>query len=285
MTLRQAWGRLRQNPLAVAGLVFLCLLVIVAILTPFIAPYPFSKQILSDKYALPSAKHLLGADDLGRDTLSRLMYGAGISLGVVVAVEAVVLLIGVSVGLAAGYIGGRVDLILMRLTDVLLAFPDVLLAILLLGILKDAASNPFVSLFLVILALGITGWPGMARLVRGQVLTLRKREFVEAAKALGATDGRILRRHILPNLLSPILVAVTLDAVQVILAEATLSFIGIGIQRPYPSWGRMIADALAYYDSKPMQLLWPSIALSLTVLALSFLGDGLRDAFDPRSRK
>jgi ABC-type dipeptide/oligopeptide/nickel transport system permease subunit len=172
----------------------------------------------------------------------------------------------------------------MRLTDVMLAFPDVLLAILLLGTLGAATASPAASLGLVVLALGVTGWPPLARLVRGQVLSLRKREFVEAARALGASNGRILRRHILPNLLSPVLVAVTVDTAGVILAEATLSFLGLGVQRPYPSWGRMIADAIEYLRSEPRLIVLPSIALSLTVMALNFLGDGLRDALDPRAR-
>jgi ABC-type dipeptide/oligopeptide/nickel transport system permease subunit len=173
----------------------------------------------------------------------------------------------------------------MRITDTLLAFPDVLLAILLLGTLGAAASKPEISLILVVLSLGITGWPPLARLVRGQVLSLRKREFVEAAIAMGASNGRILLKHILPNLLSPIIVAVTVDAAGVILAEATLSFLGIGVQRPFPSWGRMINDALDYYRSEPRLVFSPAICLSLTVIALNFLGDGLRDALDPRKRQ
>ena len=191
---------------------------------------------------------------------------------------------GVTVGLVAGYFGGWIESVLMRLTDVLLAFPDVLLAILLLGTLGAAAAKPELSLLLVVFSLGVTGWPPLARLVRGQVLSLRKREFVEAAIAMGASHSRILLRHILPNLLSPIIVAVTVDAAGVILAEATLSFLGIGIQRPYPSWGRMINDALEYYRTEPRLLVGPALCLSLTVLALNFLGDGLRDALDPRKR-
>jgi ABC-type dipeptide/oligopeptide/nickel transport system permease subunit len=260
--------RLRRNPLAVAGLIYLAAMALIALFAPVLAPYSFTQQQLAHAQQPPSAGHLLGTDDLGRDTLSRLMYGARISLTVAAAVETFVVVIGASVGLTAGYFGGVIDGALMRATDVLLAFPDILLAILLLGIL----------------ALGITGWPPLARLIRGQVLTLRKREFVEAARALGATDGRIIFRHILPNLLSPVLVAVTVDTAGVIVAEATLSFLGIGIQRPYPSWGRMINDALDYYRYNPLLLILPSALLSLTVLALNFLGDGLRDALDPRDR-
>jgi ABC-type dipeptide/oligopeptide/nickel transport system permease subunit len=219
---------------------------------------------------------------LGRDTLSRLLFGARISLSVALGVELLVVTTGLAVGLIAGFAGGIVDTLLMRATDVMLAFPDVLLAILLLGTLGAAARLPAASEGLVILALGITGWPPLARLVRGQVLSLRKREFVEAARALGATNGRIVTRHILPNLLSPLLVAVTVDTAGVILAEATLSFLGIGVQRPHPSWGRMINDALDYYKYEPRLLILPALTLSVTVLALNFLGDGLRDALDPR---
>lgn len=278
------WQRLSSNPVALGSLIVLAILVIVAIFVPFLAPYSFSDQTLTDKLQGPSAKHWLGTDDLGRDTLSRLMYGARISLTVALGVEAFVITIGLTVGLIAGFTGGWIETALMRVTDVMLAFPDVLLAILLLGTLGTAVSTPATSILLVILALGVTGWPPLARLVRGQVLTLRKREFVEAARAMGATDGRIILKHILPNLLSPILVAVTVDAAGVILAEATLSFLGIGVQRPYPSWGRMINDALDYYRSEPRLLILPSVLLSVTVLALNFLGDGLRDALDPRAR-
>jgi ABC-type dipeptide/oligopeptide/nickel transport system permease subunit len=278
------FARLRRNPLAFGSLILLGLIVLIALLAPVLAPYGFAAQTLSDKLQPPGPKHLLGTDELGRDTLSRLMHGARISLLVALGVEGFVVAIGVLVGLMAGYFGGWLDQLLMRLTDVLLAFPDVLLAILLLGTLGAAQSSPAVSLTLVILSLGLTGWPPLARLVRGQVLTLRKREFVEASRALGASNGRILLKHILPNLLSPLLVAVTVDTAGVILAEATLSFLGIGVQRPYPSWGRMINDALEYYRTEPRLLILPAGCLSLTVLALNFLGDGLRDALDPRQR-
>jgi ABC-type dipeptide/oligopeptide/nickel transport system permease subunit len=278
------WRRLLRNPVAVASLVFLAILALIAVLAPVIAPYDFAAQSLADRRQPPSLMHWLGTDELGRDTLSRLLYGARISLTVGVAVEAVVVTLGLAVGLTAGFLGGWIDSLLMRVTDVMLAFPDILLAILLLGTLGTAAASPVVSMLLVILALGITGWPPLARLVRGQVLSLRKRDFVEAARALGASNGRIVLRHILPNLLSPLLVAVTVDMAGVILAEATLSYLGIGIQRPYPSWGRMVNDALEYYRSDPRLLILPSVTLSLTVLALNFLGDGLRDALDPRRR-
>jgi ABC-type dipeptide/oligopeptide/nickel transport system permease subunit len=278
------FARLRKNPLAFGSLVVLGFIVAVALLAPLIAPYDFAAQTLSDRLQPPGGKHLFGTDELGRDTLSRLMYGARISLLVALGVEASVVTLGLLVGLVAGYFGGKIDAALMWLTNVLLAFPDVLLAILLLGTLGAVGSSPLKSIGLVIVSLGITGWPPLARLVRGQALTLRKREFVEASRALGASHGRILLKHILPNLLSPLLVAVTVDIAGVILAEATLSFLGIGVQRPYPSWGRMINDALEYYRTEPRLLILPAACLSVTVLALNFLGDGLRDALDPRQR-
>lgn len=279
------WRRLRRNPLAFGSLLVLALIVLVATLAPMIAPYPFAAQDLARRLEGPSAAHRLGTDELGRDLLSRLIYGARISLTVALMVEGFVVTLGLIVGLTAGFFGGWIDTLLMRLTDVLLAFPDILLAILLLGTLSPKDVSPARSLSLVVIALGVTGWPPLARLVRGQVLSLRKREFVEAARALGATNRRIVFRHILPNLLSPILVAVTVDTAGVILAEATLSFLGIGVQRPFPSWGRMINDALSYLRADPRLILLPSALLAVTVLALNFLGDGLRDALDPRSRK
>lgn len=279
------WQRLRRNPLAFGSLIALGLLALIALLAPILAPYPFDAQTLSDKLQSPSGKHPLGTDELGRDTLSRLMYGARISFTVALGVEGFVVALGLLVGLAAGYFGSKMDAALMWITNVMLAFPDVLLAILLLGTLGASNSSPAKSIGLVIVSLGVTGWPPLARLVRGQTLSLRKREFVEAARALGAGDGRILSKHILPNLMSPLLVAITGDIAGVILAEATLSFLGIGVQRPYPSWGRMINDALEYYKSEPRLLILPATCLSLTVLCLNFLGDGLRDALDPRQKK
>ncbi len=203
---RATWRRLLQNPVAAASLLVLVSLALVALLAPVVAPRGFAAQDFGHRLEGPSVRYPLGTDDLGRDLLSRLVYGARISLGVALAVEAFVVTIGLGLGLTAGFVGGRVDNALMRLTDVMLAFPDVLLAILLAGTLGAAAADPATSLLLVVIALGVTGWPPLARLVRGQVLSLRKREFVEAARALGATRARIVLRHILPNLLSPLLV-------------------------------------------------------------------------------
>jgi len=273
------WHQMRRNPLAMASLVVLALIVLLAIFYPMVSPYRYDHQ--TNDYSAPSsARHLLGTDDSGYDTLTRLAAGARISLIVGAGVEALVLLVGVPIGLIAGYYGKWLDVGLMRLTDMMFAFPDILLAILIMAIRGPSLLNIFV-------ALGITGWPGLARLVRGQALTLRGREYVEAARALGVPSGQIIFRHLLPNLLSPIVVAATIDIAGVIIAEATLSFLGIGVQDPVPSWGKMISVPLqsGYYRAHPELVIYPALCLSLTVLSLNFLGDALRDALDPRTEK
>lgn len=285
MTPRETWQRIAANKIALASIIFLGLLILAAAFVPMLLPFGYEQQVPDSRLLPPGGKHLLGTDDLGRDILTRVLVGARISLMVAVSVECVVVFLGLTVGLIAGYRGGWIDSLLMRITDVLLAFPDVLLAILLLGTLGATSSRPETSAMLVVVSLGVTGWPPLARLVRGQVVALRQREFVDAARSIGSSHGRILLHHILPNLVSPIIVAVTVDAAGVILAEATLSYLGIGVQRPMPSWGRMINDALDYYKSEPRLVIVPATMLSLTVIALNFLGDGLRDALDPRKTR
>ncbi len=285
MTPRETWQRITANKIALASIIFLALLVLAAVFVPMLLPYGYEQQLADSRLLQPGGKHILGTDDLGRDILTRVLVGARISLMVAVSVECVVVLLGVTVGLIAGYRGGWIDSLLMRVTDVLLAFPDVLLAILLLGTLGATSSKPETSAILVVVSLGVTGWPPLARLVRGQVVALRQREFVDAARSIGSGHGRILLHHILPDLVSPVIVAVTVDAAGVILAEATLSYLGIGVQRPMPSWGRMINDALDFYKSEPRLVIVPATMLSLTVIALNFLGDGLRDALDPRKTR
>ena len=284
-TPRETWQRIAANKIALASIIFLVLLILAAVFVPMVLPFGYEQQLPDSRLLAPGAKHILGTDDLGRDILTRVLVGARISLMVAVSVECVVVLLGVTVGLIAGYRGGWIDSLLMRITDVLLAFPDVLLAILLLGTLGATSSRPETSAILVVVSLGVTGWPPLARLVRGQVVSLRQREFVDAARSIGSGHGRILLHHILPNLVSPVIVAVTVDAAGVILAEATLSYLGIGVQRPMPSWGRMINDALDFYKSEPRLVIIPATMLSLTVIALNFLGDGLRDALDPRKTR
>jgi ABC-type dipeptide/oligopeptide/nickel transport system permease subunit len=285
MTPRETWQRIAANKIALASIIFLALLILAAAFVPMLLPFGYEQQLPDSRLLPPGGKHILGTDDLGRDILTRVLVGARISLMVAVSVECVVVFLGLTVGLIAGYRGGWIDSLLMRVTDVLLAFPDVLLAILLLGTLGATSSRPETSAMLVVISLGVTGWPPLARLVRGQVVALRQREFVDAARSIGSGHGRILLHHILPNLVSPIIVAVTVDAAGVILAEATLSYLGIGVQRPMPSWGRMINDALDYYKSEPRLVIVPATMLSLTVIALNFLGDGLRDALDPRKTR
>ena len=285
MTPRETWQRIAANKIALASIIFLGLLILAAAFVPMLLPFGYEQQLPDSRLLPPGGIHILGTDDLGRDILTRVLVGARISLMVAVSVECVVVFLGLTVGLIAGYRGGWIDSLLMRVTDVLLAFPDVLLAILLLGTLGATSSRPETSAMLVVISLGVTGWPPLARLVRGQVVALRQREFVDAARSIGSGHGRILLHHILPNLVSPIIVAVTVDAAGVILAEATLSYLGIGVQRPMPSWGRMINDALDYYKSEPRLVIVPATMLSLTVIALNFLGDGLRDALDPRKTR
>ena len=273
------WKRLLGNPLASLSLLVLVLITLMAVVYPLVSPYGYAHPT-PDISASPSARHWLGTDDSGYDLLTRLAVGARVSLAVGVGVEALVLLVGVPVGLLAGYYGKATDTVLMRVTDMMFAFPDILLAILIMAVYGQSIVNLFV-------ALAITGWPGLARLVRGQALSLRGREFIEAARALGIPSGQIIRRHVLPNLLSPIIVASTIDIAGVIIAEATLSFLGIGVQDPLPSWGKMISIARTshYWRSHPALIIYPALCLSLTVLALNFLGDALRDALDPRSER
>ena len=275
---RAVWNRLTRNPVAVASLAVLAFTVLLAIFYPMVSHYSY-KFTTGDYRQGPSARHWLGTDDGGYDTLTQLAMGARISLTVGVGVEAIVLLVGGIVGLLAGYYGRTTDNLLMRLTDMMFAFPDILLAILIMATRGRSLLNLFV-------ALSVTGWPGLARLIRGQALSLRGREFIEAARALGLPDRQIILRHLLPNLLSPIIVASTVDIAGIIIAEATLSFLGIGVQPPLPSWGSMISGPLAsqFYRSHPEVVIFPALALGLTVLALNFLGDALRDALDPRSR-
>lgn len=273
---RSVWRSLWRNPLAAAGMVALASIVLMVIVYPAISPYSYARQT-NDILAPNSARHWLGTDDSGYDLMTRLCVGGRISLFVGVGVETIILVAGGLVGLIAGYRGGWVDTALMRVTDVMFAFPDVLLAIFIMSVRGPSLVNIFI-------ALTITGWPALARLVRGQALSLRGREFVEAARAIGLTDRQILWRHIAPNLLSAVIVFCTIDIAGVIIAESTLSFLGIGVQAPMPSWGSMISSVHAseYWRLRPVLILYPALCLSLTVLSLNFIGDALRDALDPR---
>jgi peptide/nickel transport system permease protein len=275
-SVRRLPAPLRRATTLLAAL-YLAAMVFVAVFAPFLTPYHFSRD-RGRPIQPPSAAHLLGTDEQGRDVLSRLFYGARVSLTVAVAVEAVELLFGLTLGMLAGLRGRWLDTLVMRVTDLMFAFPDILLAILITGLLGKSLTNVF-------LALALVGWPGMVRLVRGQVLSLAGREYIEAARALGASDTRIMLRHLLPNLLGPVTVAATVGMGAIVLAESTLSFLGLGIQPPYPSWGSMISQGWEYHRQNPMLTVYPALLLAGTIMAFNFLGDGLRDWLDPHGRE
>lgn len=294
----EAWGRLRHNRVAMISLVVVALFILLAILAPVIAPYSYADGNLLHVTEGPSAAHLLGTDDEGRDILSRLLYGARVSLAVAIAAQVVILLVGVPIGLVTGYLGGWVDLIVMRFVDAIYALPNLLLAILIMSMLRsnisetakvtptvltmlDQASGGLIGIFIV---LCVTHWLTVSRLVRGQVLSVKEREYVDAARALGASHNRIVFIHILPHVLSPVIVAATFGVPGAIMLEAGLSFLGIGVNPPTPSWGLMISDGLSNLQAHPHMLTPPALALAMTLLAFTFLGDGLRDAMDPRMK-
>jgi oligopeptide transport system permease protein len=271
------------------GLVLVVLLFLVAIVGPLLAPYPYQAQDLKAVVANGGpvkpgdSAHLLGTDKIGRDLLSRLLDGARISMSVAIVVQVVVLLIGVPIGALAGWFGGRIDNFLMRFTDVIYAFPDLLFIILLSVAFRDSPfGRAMDGLLLVFVAIGLTIWVTVARLVRGQLLSLKETEFVEAARAIGVTDRRIVTRHLLPNGMGPVIVAVTLGIPGAILAESTLAYIGIGVQAPRASWGSLIADGERVIRSDPHLVAFPAIFIAVALISFTFLGDGLRDALDPK---
>lgn len=261
-----------------SGALITILLVIVALAAPLLAPKDPNWQETSRRLEGPSDEHLLGLDDLGRDVLSRVIYGARVSLRVGFSVVLIASTVGILLGSIAGYFGGKIDTVIMRISDMLLAFPGILLAIALVAVLGPSMNN-------VVLALSIAGWVGYARLVRGQILKVREMEFITAAEALGARSPRIILRHLLPNVLSPVIVMATLGLAGAILAEASLSFLGLGVQPPTPSWGAMLTTGRQYLGLANHLAIYPGIAIMLAVMGLNFLGDGLIDALDPKYRK
>lgn len=287
---RDAFGRLRKNKLSMIGLVMVIFLAVVAIFGTFLAPYNYQDQdlkaiVANHSQPLPplTGGHILGTDQIGRDLLSRLMDGARISMSVAIVVQIVVLLIGVPIGALAGWFGGRTDNILMRFTDVMYAFPDLLFIILLSVVFRETPiGHAMDGLLLVFVAIGLTSWVTVARLVRGQMLALKETEFVEAARAIGVSDTKIVTRHLLPNGIGPIIVAITLGIPAAILAEATLAYIGIGVQAPRASWGSLIADGQQVIRSSPWLDFFPAICIAVALISFTFLGDGLRDALDPK---
>ncbi len=275
---QDAWIKLSKNYFALFGLAIIGLLCVVSLLTPWIAPYGYEQQNLLLGATSPSAEHWLGTDIFGRDMLTRIMYGGRVSLTVGFIATAVALVIGVLWGAVAGFVGGRIDAVMMRIVDIMYALPFMIFIVLLMVVFGR-------NILLLFLAIGAVEWLTMARIVRGQVMALRKQEFIEAAHSLGLSQWTIIRRHIIPNTLGPVIVYTTLTIPSVMLLEAFLSFLGLGIQPPQSSWGLLINYGVETMEEYPWLLIFPGVTLSLTLFALNFLGDGLRDALDPRTSK
>ena len=275
---QDAWLRLKKNRAAMAGLGIIVLISLLAIFGPLLSPYSYSDQSLANANQPPSSAHWLGTDNLGRDLATRICYGARISLSIGIVASLINLGIGVFYGGISGYFGGRVDSIMMRLVDILYGIPLLLYVILLMVVLKPGLMNVF-------LALGLVYWLRMARIVRAQVLSLKELEYILAARVLGASHRRLIFGHLLPNSLGPIIITLTLSIPEAIFTEAFLSFIGLGVSAPMASWGVLASEGVVTLRSYPFQLLSPAIAISLTMLGFNFLGDGLRDALDPRMRR
>jgi oligopeptide transport system permease protein len=273
-----AWRRLIRNKLAVGGLTVIVLLLLTAVFANQLTPYPYTKIFFGSAQLPPSHQFLLGTDFDGRDTLSRLIYGARVSMSVGILTVLISATFGITVGAFSGYYGGSVDTFVMRLVDIVYTIPSLLLAILLMESLGRSLPH-------LCIAIGLVSWPTMARLVRGQFLSLREREFVKAARVSGTGDLKIILRHLLPNAVTPIIVAITFAIPLAIFTEAALSFAGIGINPPTPSWGQMVGQYEVYIQSSPWMSVPPAAAIALTMLAFTFLGDGLRDALDPRMNK
>ncbi|MDD3515358.1 peptide/nickel transport system permease protein [Aminivibrio pyruvatiphilus] len=276
--LREIFKRLSRAPLAMIGLAIVVVLVFTAVFADYIAPFGYADQDLMAAFEEPSKAHLFGTDEFGRDIFSRIIYGSRISLQVGFIAVGIAVFAGGFLGAIAGYYGGKADNLIMRAMDVLLSIPSILLAIAI-----AASLGP--GLFNLMIAVGISSTPNYARIVRGSVLSIRNQEFVEAAKAVGSSDLRIILKHIIPNCLAPIIVQATLGVAIAILTAAGLSFIGLGIQPPIPEWGAMLSGGREYIRDYAYMTVFPGLAIMITILALNFLGDGLRDALDPKLKR
>lgn len=275
---QDAWARLKKDPLAMIGLVTIAIIVVFAIFGPMLSPYTYDGQNIADQNQGPTLKHIFGTDKFGRDIFVRTLYGARISLSIGVVAAVINLGIGVVYGGISGYFGGRVDMVMMRIVDILIGIPSLLYIILIMMFLGNTVTS-------ILIALCLTYWIGTARMVRSQVLSLKHQEYTLAARVIGASDIRILFKHLIPNSMGPIIVTVTFLIPSAIFNEAFLSFLGIGIQVPMASWGTLANDAIPTLFTYPYQMLFPSLAISITMFALNFIGDGLRDALDPRLKK
>lgn len=274
---KATFGQLRKNRFAVIGFVIILFFIILAIIAPFITPYGYEEQVLADRLKPPSSKHWLGTDDVGRDILTRIAFGARISLQVGFFAVTGALVVGTFLGLIAGYFGRWIDMLISRIFDIMLAFPSILLAIAIVAILGASLQNALI-------AIAIVNIPIFGRLVRSKVISLREEEFVMAARAQGMKNGRIIFHHILPNSMAPIIVQTTLGFGTAILEAAALGFLGLGAQPPMPEWGKMLADSRDFIQLAPWTLIAPGVSIMLVVLGFNLIGDGLRDALDPRSK-
>ncbi len=274
---KDAWKRLRKNKLAMLGLGIVIVLILIAIFASFIAPYNPIERLKEESSLSPSRIHLFGTDLLGRDIFSRVIYGSRISIVVGVVAVGISVVIGLFLGALSGYFGNIPDAFIMRIADIFFAFPYILGAIVIMTVLGPGIVNIFI-------AIGILGWASFARILRGSILSIKNKEYIEAAKALGASNYRIITKHIFPNAFAPIIVYATMNIGTAIIVEAALSFLGLGVQPPTPAWGKMLSESLNYIDIAPWMMLFPGLAIVITVLGFVLLGDGLRDAFDPRLR-
>lgn len=274
------WKRFRRHKLALVGSSFLLLLIVASLAAPLLTEYEPNRGDLRSREDAPSSEHWLGTDGTGRDVLTRLLYAGRVSLSVGVVAVAIYTAIGLVLGGLAGYYGRWIDSFIMRFADMVLSFPSILLIITIVSVLGPSIYN-------IMLVIGLLGWPGIARLVRGNFLTLREQDFVQAARAIGSTNSRIIFRQVLPNAVAPVIVAATFGMAQAILLEAGLSFLGLGVQPPTASWGNMLTDAQTFRNLETMPWLWlpPGAMIALAVLSINFVGDGLRDALDPRARR
>lgn len=274
---KDALKRLRRNKLAMLGLAIVIALILIALFAPLLAPYDPIARIKADSSLAPSSVHLFGTDLLGRDILSRVIYGSRISIEVGIIAVGISVIIGLFLGALSGYFGNIPDTVIMRIADIFFAFPYILGAIAIMTVLGPGVINIFI-------AIGILGWASFARIFRSSILTIKNKEYIEAARALGASNYRIITKHIFPNAFAPIIVYATMNVGTAIIVEAALSFLGLGVQPPTAAWGKMLAESLDYIDIAPWMMVFPGLAIVITVLGFVLLGDGLRDAFDPKLR-
>lgn len=275
---QEVWGRFKKNRLALFGMVLILLMILMVVLSPLIAPYGFDEQNYYEIFASPSLQHLCGTDNLGRDVFSRLLYGGRVSLTIGIISVGIGLLCGGLMGALAGYYGGKLDNTLMRIIDILMAIPSVILAISICAALGPGLVNTMI-------AVGVASIPNYARILRSSILSIKQQEYVEAARAIGASNARIISKHIVPNSLSGLIVQASMGVGRAIISAASMSFIGLGIAPPNPEWGAMLSAGRTYFRDYPHMVLFPGIAIFLAVLSMNLIGDGLRDALDPRLKR